>query len=102
MTRLDLIDVPAAPARRLGLYTPAPSPPLRLFADADLRAAVDKVLASLPEDRWAVELDVDGDDEGVQIVGAIKSDNGWSLIGAASYVYGGKWAGHVAVRKEWR
>ena len=103
MTDMTLIEVPVE--RRsvsrvpiLGLLSPPPVPTRRIFADAALQTEVDRVLASLPGDRSAAELEVGADAQGVQVVVACKLGSGWSLRGAVGYEYGGSWSGQVAVR----
>lgn len=99
-----LIDVPveqeqADGFRGLGLLTPQ-VPTLRRFSDTQLQAAVDKVLAGLPADRVAAELEVGADAQGVQCIVAVKLQHGWSLRGGGYYDYDGEWGGQVAVRWE--
>lgn len=79
----------------LGLVSP---PTVRRFSDEALQAQVDKVLAGLPADRVAAELSVGFDQQGVMVVGAVKLNHGWSLLGGVSYDYAGTWGGKVGVR----
>jgi hypothetical protein len=102
MTDLTLIDVPVEPERAYGfspvtLYSPE-VPTRRIFADSVLQAEVDRVLAGLPGDRSAAELEVGADAEGVQLVVAVKLSAGWSLRGGVSWSPGGTWGGKVAIR----
>lgn len=102
MNDLTLIDVPVE--RRsvsrvpLGLLSPSPTPTRRIFADSALQAEVDRVLAGLPGDRLAAELEVGADAQGVQVIVACKLSAGWSLRGGVSWSPGGTWGGKVAVR----
>jgi hypothetical protein len=102
MIDLTLIEVPverrATSRTPLGLMSPPPVPTRRIFADSVLQNEVDRVLAGLPGDRSAAELEVGADAQGVQLVVAVKLNAGWSLRGAVGYEYGGSWSGQVAVR----
>ena len=86
MTDLTLIEVPVerrsvSRVPMLGLLSPPPVPTRRIFADAALQSEVDRVLAGLPGDRSAAEIEVGADAEGVQLVVAVKLNAGWSLRG---------------------
>ena len=103
MADLTLIEVPVerrsvSRVPMLGLLSPPPVPTRRIFADAVLQAEVDRVLAGLPGDRSAAELEVGADAQGVQVVVAVKLGSGWSVRGGASWSPGGTWGGRVAVR----
>ena len=98
MTLPEIVSVPAeARSWRNGLGLLS-LPTVRRFSDSALQAQVDKVLAGLPADRKAAELQVGFDQQGVQVVGVVKLDHGWSLLGGVSYDYGGAWGGQVSVR----
>ena len=104
MNDLTLIEVPVerrATSRtpvRLGLMSEPPVPTRRIFADAALQTEVDRVLAGLPGDRSAAEIEVGADAQGVQLVVAVKLNAGWSLRGGVSWNPGGTWGGRVSVR----
>ena len=71
------------------------------FADPVLQSSMDRVLASLPMDTLAAEVDVDGDAQGVRVIGAVRTKGGCSLLAGAAYVFGGTWSGHIGIRKVW-
>jgi hypothetical protein len=92
----EIVTVYAEPLPKvLGLVSP---PTVRRFSNEALQAEVDKVLAGLPADKRAAELSVGFDQQGVQVVGVVKLDHGWSILGGVSYDYGGAWGGKVGVR----
>lgn len=92
----EIVTVHAEPLSRvLGLVSP---PTVRRFSDAALQAQVDKVLAGLPTDRKAAELQVGFDQQGVQVVGVVRLDHGWSILGGVSYDSSSSWGGLVRVR----
>lgn len=102
---LDIIEVPGRP--RLTLYRaffgpPPTMPVVRRFSDDALNASIEKVLASLPADTKAAEVNVGFDAQGVRVVGAIRLDAGWSLLGGVQWDRGGEWGGSVSVRREWK
>ena len=103
MTDLTLIEVPVerrsvSRVPMLGLLSPPPVPTRRIFADAALQTEVDRVLAGLPGDRSAAEIEVGADAQGVQAIVAVKLSAGWSLRGGVFYDRDGTWGGKVAVR----
>jgi hypothetical protein len=71
---------------------------VRRFDDSAVQAAVDRVLASLPDDKRAAVLEVGADEMGVQAVAAVKLDGGWSLMGVLERRYSGEWSGFARVR----
>lgn len=95
----DLVPAPQTTALLAGeMAQPAPV----RFSDQALQASIDKVLATMPEDRKALELEIDGDAKGVHVVGVFKTPDGWSVLGGVSYDKGASWGGQIAVRKEWK
>jgi hypothetical protein len=74
---------------------------IRRFADEGLQASIDKVLADLPADRKAVELEIGFDQKGIQVVGVFHTRDGWTVLGGVSYDKGGNYGGTIGVRKEW-
>lgn len=92
----EIVTVYAEPRPKvLGLVSP---PTVRRFNDAALQAQIDKVLAGLPKDRTCAEISVGFDQVGVQVVGVVRLEQGWSILGGVSYDYGGSWGGQVGVR----
>jgi len=83
------------------LGTSVPAPTVRQFVDSQLQDSIAKVLAGLPGEAKAVELDIAGNAQGVTGVIAVKLGAGWSLAGGVSYIPGGEWSGQVTARKVW-
>ena len=87
----------------LGLLGPSPAPvTVRKFADAQLQGAIDRAIAGLPPDTKAADLTIGFDQRGVQVIGAVKLDHGWSLLGGVSWDTTGEWGGKVSVRRAWK
>lgn len=92
----EIVTVYSEPARKiLGLVSP---PTVRRFSDAALQAQIDKLVAGLPKDRTCAELSVGFDQVGVQVVGVVRLEQGWSILAGVSYDYRGAWGGQVGVR----
>ena len=97
--RYDLIEVRLGPRQSFYGLLGAPEPPsVRRFSDEALAAAVDKVLASLPADKRAAELEVGADQNGVAAVVAVRLSAGWSIRGGVYYTSGREWGGKVSIR----
>jgi len=98
--RFELIEG-RTPQTYFGLLG-APEPPsVRRFSDEALQAQVDRVLASLPADKRAVEVEVGGEKRGDETVVAgivaVRLSAGWSLRGQVNWEPG-VWGGRVAAR----
>ena len=91
----EIVTVAVGPGKAWGLI---PAPTVRRFNDAALQAQVDKVLAGLSKDKRAAELSVGFDEQGVQVVGVVKLDHGWTILGGVSWDKGSSWGGRVGVR----
>jgi hypothetical protein len=74
------------------------APGIRRLADPGLQASMARVLASLPEGTNAATIDVGFDSQGIQAVGVVKLQGGWSVLGMLDRRYAGDWSGHVALR----
>lgn len=98
----EIIDVEVSPrpGRWLGLgLLGGPQPvTVRRFSDAALQAQIDRLLAALPKDVKAAELEIGADPEGVQVAVAVNLKHGWTIRGGVSYDYGASWGGKVGIR----
>ena len=75
---------------------------IRRFDDAALSAQLDRVLASLPDDRRAAAVDVGVDKDGIIAVAVVKLEKGWSVMGGIDKRFGGEWTGKAQLRWEGR
>jgi len=101
---IETVVVGKRPAwRRLGLIgQDAPPLEVRRFSGEALRESMEKVLAGLPADSKAAEVEMGFDARGVQWVGAVKLSAGWSILGGVQYDFGGAWGGQVSLRRVWK
>lgn len=103
---LEIVEVAVRPRYSLLKALMAPtidSPPtVRRFADNQLQESINRVLAGLPDESKAVELDIEGNAHGVTGVIAAKLGAGWSLVGGIQYRPGEQWSGQVVARRVWK
>jgi len=88
------------PRRMLGLLGPLPAPERRIFADGALNSEIDRVMASLPDDKRGAKINVrraeNGDVQGVLV---IRLNQAWSIQGGIQHEKGGMWSSDVGA--EW-
>ncbi len=76
------------------------SGPLRRFADSNIAASVDAVLATLsPDKRGAVLAIADGD--GARLAAVARLADGWSVVGVLERKWSGEIEGQAVVRFDW-
>ena len=75
---------------------------VRTFSNANIQAAVDRVLASIPADSKGVQLTLEVDPAtGVNAAVALKLSGMWSVSGAFNLSPGGDWAAGFGIAGRW-
>lgn len=80
------------------IMTTAPQAQPRMFGQEDIDQQVAEILAGLPDDSRSAAIDVGVDAHGIQVIGVVKFEKGWSVQGRFEKRASGEWKGGASLR----